>query len=113
MICYKSASIKVTPSPSGGMSEHRGKTLQVSPPLLHQGVLHTDSLRKAKILNNQFMSVFTVEDSSNTTYLYGPDYPHIEDLTISREGVEKRLSNLNITKSAGPDSIPLRKAKIA
>jgi len=77
-------------------------------PLLHQGVLHTDSLRKAKILNNQFMSVFTVEDSSNTTYLYGPDYPHIEDLTISREGVEKCLSNLNITKASGPDSILCR-----
>jgi len=54
------------------------------------------------------MSVFTVEDSSNITYLYGPDYPHIEDLTISREAVEKCLSNLNITKAAGPDSIPCR-----
>jgi len=52
------------------------------------------------------MSVFTVEDSSNTTYLYGPDYPDIEDLTISREGVQKRLSN--ITKASGPDSIPCR-----
>ena len=54
------------------------------------------------------MSVFTVEDPSNTTYLYGPYYPHIEDLTISREGVEKCLSNLNITKASGPDSILCR-----
>ena len=54
------------------------------------------------------MSVFTVEDSSNITYLYGPDYPHIDDLTISHEGVENRLSNLNITKAARPDSIPWR-----
>ena len=54
------------------------------------------------------MSVFTVENPSNTTYLYGPDYPDIEDLTISRDGVEKRLRNLNITKASGPDSIPCR-----
>ena len=57
------------------------------------------------------MSVFTVEDSSNITYLYGPDYPDIEDLTISCEGVEKRLINLNITKASGPDSIRCRSLK--
>jgi len=33
---------------------------------------------------------------------------HIEDLTISRDGVKKRLRNLNITKAYGPDSIPYR-----
>ena len=50
----------------------------------------------------------TVRDCIPYMYLYGPDCPDIKDLTISHEGVEERLSNLNITKASGPDSIPCR-----
>ena len=34
-------------------------------PLKENGQLHSDSRRKAEILNNQFCSVFTSEDTTN------------------------------------------------
>ena len=40
-------------------------------PLLHAGQLHSDSRRKAKILSQQFCSVFTDEDTTNMPKLEG------------------------------------------
>ena len=34
-----------------------------------------------------------------------PKYPNIENITISIEGVEKLLDNINIHKAIGPDKI--------
>jgi len=59
-------------------------------------------------LRLQVLDLICLGSITHFTYLYGPDCPDIEDLTISREGVEKRLSNLNIAKASGPDSIPCR-----
>jgi len=69
-------------------------------PLLDNGVLHTDSLSKACILNKQFISVFTREDAGDIPRLQGLGYPNIADLHISTEGVEKLLCNLNVSKAA-------------
>ena len=80
-------------------------------PLLDNGVLHTDSLSKACILNKQFVSVFTREEVTDIPKLHGPNYPDITDLGISTEGVEKLLSNLNVSKASGPDLIPCRLLK--
>ena len=54
-------------------------------PLLDNGVLHTDSLSKACILNKQFVSVFTREEVTDIPKLHGPNYPDITDLGISTE----------------------------
>ena len=35
-----------------------------------------------------------------------PKYPNIENITISIEGVEKLLNNINIHNASGPDKIP-------
>ena len=80
-------------------------------PLLDNGVLHTDSLSKACILNKQFISVFTREDTGDIPRLQGLGYPNIADLHISTEGVEKLLCNLNVSKASGPDQIPCRLLK--
>jgi len=80
-------------------------------PLLDNGVLHTDSLSKACILNKQFISVFTREDAGDIPRLQGLRYPNIADLHISTEGVEKLLCNLNVSKASGPDQIPCRLLK--
>ena len=40
-------------------------------PLKENGQLHSDSRRKAEILNNQFCSVFTLEDAKNIPKLPG------------------------------------------
>ena len=75
-------------------------------PLLDNGVLHTDSLFKACILNKHFVSVFTHEEVTDTPKLHGPNYPDITDLGTSTEGVEKLFSNLHVSKASGPDLIP-------
>jgi len=77
-------------------------------PFLDNGVLHTDSLSKACILNKQFVSVFTREEVTDIPKLHGPNYPDITDLGISTEEVEKLLSNLNVSKVSRPDLIPCR-----
>jgi len=80
-------------------------------PLLDNGVLHTDSFSKACILNKQFVSVFTREEVTDIPKFHGPNYPDITDLGISTEGVEKLLSNLNVSKASGPVLIPCRLLK--
>ena len=77
-------------------------------PLKSGGRLFSDSLDKAEILNTQFISVFTKEDSSFIPKLFGPNYPTIDPLIINQNGVEKLLSGLNPSKAAGPDQIPCR-----
>ena len=67
---------------------------------------------KAEILNEQFKSVF-----SNLDELEPPStnvecqYPAIDDLTITADGVRKLLENLNPNKSMGPDLIHPRVLK--
>ena len=77
-------------------------------PLLKNGVLHTENQSKAEILNDQFVSVFTHEDTSDVPHLHGPTYPSISDLHVSTKGVEKLLGNIKPSKAAGPDQIPCR-----
>ena len=77
-------------------------------PLSKQGVLHTDNLSKAKILNDQFSSVFTREETTNIPHLHNPAYKDISKLHISQEGVEKLLQNVKASKASGPDRVPCR-----
>ena len=77
-------------------------------PLLKQGVLHTNNLSKAKILNDQFSSVFTREDTTDIPHLHNPAYKDISVLHISQEGVEKLLRNVKASKASGPDRVPCR-----
>ena len=65
----------------------------------------TDNLSKAKIMNVQFQSVFTIEDLI-TFPAKGPSpYPSIPDITITSNGIAQLLSGLDIHKVPGPDNI--------
>jgi hypothetical protein len=77
-------------------------------PLKENGILHSNSRDKAEILNRQFDSVFTNEDTDNIPTLPGEKTPLISDLTIQVPGVQKLLSQLNANKAAGPDSVTCR-----
>ena len=79
--------------------------------LKENGVLYSDSHKKAEILNKQFSSVFTRDSTRNQAKLYGPSYPSINPLTIDVKGVEKLLAGLNISKASGPDQICCRVLK--
>ena len=74
--------------------------------LTSNGVLHSDPKTKANILNNQFFSVFTIEDTKQlpTTDLHVSE--KVTQLIITPEGVLKQLLNLNPNKAPGPDQIP-------
>ncbi len=81
--------------------------------LKHGGILHQESKAKAEILNNQFRSVFTKDDSEEqVSPLKEPPYPEIDELNITPEGVGKLLNNINVSKSSGPDNIPNRILKL-
>ena len=84
----------------------------------------TENVGQADLLNSQFQSVFSVRSPldlaklCHSKILNGitslinllPEsmscmYPTIRDFEVSPVGVAKLLSNLNVAKSAGPDSI--------
>ena len=78
-------------------------------PLKDKGQLCSGPLGKAKILANQFKSVFTRDkDEDKDTHLHGPGYPSIGNITFDTAGIEKLLRGVNPSKAAGPDQIPCR-----
>ena len=71
-------------------------------PLKVNGSLCSDGKGKANILVKQFKSVFT--RSTPPTKCTLPQFPDIGQLEISKNGVEKLLKNINVSKAAGPDN---------
>ncbi len=80
-------------------------------PLKQNGILKSDPLEKAEILNQQFQSVFTDEDTQHLPDMGPSPYAPIANIHISTEGVFKLLQNINPSKASGPDSIPGRLLK--
>ena len=70
------------------------------------GFIHSDAKTKAEILNDQFQSVFTQEDTANVPDKGPSPYPTMEDITVHPNGVKKQLTKLNAHKATGPDCIP-------
>ena len=76
------------------------------PPLRKESTLHSDSSSNAKILLEQFQSVFTQDNSSPLAKIRGEPFPDLEKLLIDEKGVAKLHRNLNPAKASGPDNIP-------
>ena len=74
-------------------------------PLKENDQLHSDSRRKAEILNNQFCSVFTSEDTTNIPKLTGPPNTEMPKFEITFQGVTKLLEGLNGGKASGPNEL--------
>ena len=64
----------------------------------------TDSTEKAKILNKEFKSVFTIEDTSTIPDKGTSPYPSIPDINVTLDGVRNLLKS-DLNKSAGLDNI--------
>ena len=64
----------------------------------------TSPQQKAEMLNAQFSSVFTEEDTENLPQL-NKRFPSLSTLNVTEIGVEKLLLNLNAIKAAGPDKL--------
>jgi len=82
-------------------------------PIRHLGRLFSEPKDKAQLLNNQFKSVFTQEDTTNIPPMPGEHYPSIPDLVIDEAGVKTLLDRINPNKAHGPDAIPNRVLKEA
>ena len=63
---------------------------------------------KAGTLANQFASVFTKESDSEWDLPEHPNFTNDQQVIFSSEVILKKLKDLNINKSPGPDSINSR-----
>jgi hypothetical protein len=69
--------------------------------------LTSSDSEKANVLADFFSFVFTEEDDLEMPELdINPDIPKLDILNISAETIKKKLDNLTIDKSPGPDNIP-------
>ena len=80
-------------------------------PLMKEGILHSSPEVKAELLNKQFASVFTDEDTQNMPNLGPSPHPEVPLFQITSPGVLKLLQNINPNKATGPDGIPGRVLK--
>ena len=78
------------------------------PPLHTDENTIDDDLEKTTILNNQFASVFTRENTNMLPILSGTPFPYMQNIEFSIQGVAKLLSNLKPNKASGPDKIAAR-----
>jgi len=77
--------------------------------LKKDGIVYSDGMEKAEILNDPFLSVYTWEDSPPPTDLSGPStYPDMPSISVHASGVLKLLNGLNPHKATGPDHVPAR-----
>jgi hypothetical protein len=76
--------------------------------LKNNGVLAETAEQKAEMLNSQFTSVFTTENTTNMTSKGNSPFKPMKDIKISEKGVEKELNRLNPCKATGPDKVPVR-----
>ena len=78
----------------------------VSPLKNEDGFLKCDSPSRANILNRQFESVFTKEDTSTMPDKGPSPHPDMPDIEVNWKGVHKLPKCLKTFKATGPDSIP-------
>ena len=64
-----------------------------------------DATYSTEILNQQFQSVFTDDQSPQETNLYNSTLPDMPDIEITETGVLKLLHNLKPYKAQGPENI--------
>ena len=83
----------------GYLKSQKQDSQGVSPQCDH-GQLHSDAPTKARILSDQFKSVFTSDEPDPNIRLPGPEFPTISPLVIESPGVEKLLVSLNPRKAS-------------
>ena len=70
------------------------------------GFIHSDSSSKVEILNDQFISAYTKEDTSKIPSKGPSHHPTLDPIQMQCKGVHKLLKDLKIHKATGPDGIP-------
>ena len=78
----------------------------VAPLKIKDGFIHSHSSSKVEILNEQFVSAYTREDSFKFQTKGPSSHPSMEPIEVQSKGVHKVLFNLKIHNAVGPDCIP-------
>jgi hypothetical protein len=73
--------------------------------LEENGNVYGDLKTKAKLLNSQFSSVFSTDNTSNIPDLRTSQYNEAPHITVTQNGVYKLLHGLNQHKATGPNEI--------
>jgi len=79
--------------------------------LRKDGINYTDNQMKSEVLNEQFPSVFTRDDSSELPCMEDSPYQDMPSIDFDASGIAKVLSDLDPTKSSSPDQIPTKLLK--
>ena len=87
----------------------RNENVGISP-LRENSTMKIADKDKARILNHQFSSVFSIDDQK-TPEIKSPRAYDMNDIIITTGGVKKLLDDLNVYKANGPDGIPARMLK--
>ena len=82
------------------------KSTGVAPLKNKDGFIHSDSSLKVEILNDQFVSVYTMEEKSNILKKGTSYHPTMDSIRVHRNGVLKFLRDIKIHKATGPDEVP-------
>ena len=77
-------------------------------PLKKDGTTHNDATTKSEILNDQFLSAFTMEDTTSILDLGTSDYPDAPEIKVYPNEVMRLLRNLKPHKATGRDDISPR-----
>ena len=80
--------------------------------LCKDGTDYVDNQAKADLLNTQFSSVFTMDDNLILPNMGTNLYPNIPTIEFNISGIVKFPSELDPSKSPGPDHIPTRLLKL-
>ena len=85
---------KYQSAPTGGETPLKVKT----------GNTHSGSATKANILNDQFPSVFNIDEDQSTVPGMGPSpHPTVDNITVTQNGVHNLLAGLEPHNASGPD----------
>ena len=86
----------------------------VAPLKASDGLTYSDPTTKAKILNNQFSSVFNSNEPDDNIKSMGKNkFPEMNSIYISEGGIYKMLQSLQVHKATGPDGLSARLLKTA
>ena len=83
----------------------------ISPQMTSSGNLATSPKHKANVLNQQFQSVFSSENTQELPRIDDLGIPNLPPLMITEPGVYKLLTDLKEQKASGPDGVPARVLK--
>ena len=88
------------------VNSKRQESTGVAPLTNKDGYLQSDSTKKAEILNEQFQSIYTEEDTDNIPDKGPSPFASMNNITINLNGVKMLLKELRPFKASGPDGIP-------